>query len=340
MSLLRPPKAVSGWQRNEPYGEDDAQPAQLRLAIIFPAAPNHPATNRTPAHIPPPAGRSGRMRPCGCCAAYSDTVVPSPAPAGEGIHSGLSEGCAGAGFNTIAIHPAHLPLHLRPHPLQAHYHLQQNRLLLLLLTPPPSVCRPLQDPPPRSHQPHHRYLHPLYAGLYKTLRHAPISHTTDTCTEAAALFTGIVVKSPSGNLQEAQLQMSIWMVASLRIKANLAWLVFATDALPRRPDHEAFIERGITIIGTEHTVYYAYLSEPDSADLSQDTSTSTCAVSILGNDNSLPSLDTSSVQGVLRVARLYGNLMKYAADEDAETEYWGAFLGPVSDSLARRVGGM
>lgn len=28
------------------------------------------------------------------------------------------------------------------------------------------------------------HLHPLYASLYKTLRHAPISHTTDTYTEA------------------------------------------------------------------------------------------------------------------------------------------------------------
>jgi hypothetical protein len=85
-------------------------------------------------------------------------------------------------------------------------------------------------------------------------------------------------------------------------------------------------------------VYCAYLSEPNSADLSQDTSTLTCAVSILGNDTSLPSPDTSSVQGVLRVARLYGNLMDYAADEDAETGYWGAFLGPVLESLARGVG--
>jgi hypothetical protein len=181
------------------------------------------------------------------------------------------------------------------------------------------------------------HLHPLYASLYKTLCHAPISHTTDTYTEAAALFTGIEVKSPSGNLQEAQLQMSIWMAASLRKKAELAWSAFAIDALPR-PDHGAFIEPGITIVGTEHKVYYAYLSEPDSADLSQDTSISTCAVSILGNDTSLPSLDTSSVQGVLRVARLYGNLMEYAADEDAETGYWGAFLGPVLKNLALGVG--
>lgn len=142
------------------------------------------------------------------------------------------------------------------------------------------------------------HLHPLYASRYRTLRHAPSSHTTDTYTKAAALFTGIEVKSPSGNLQEAQLQMSIWMAASLRKKAELAWSAFATGALPHRPDHGTFIAPGITIVGTEHKVYYAYLSEPDTVDLSQGTSTSSCAVAILGNDTSLPSLDTSG-----RVAR-------------------------------------
>lgn len=130
------------------------------------------------------------------------------------------------------------------------------------------------------------------------------------------------------------------MAASVRKKAELAWSAFANGALPRRPDHGTFIEPGITIVGTEHKVYYAYLSEPDSADVSQDTLASTCAVAILGSDTSLPSLDTSSVQGILRVARFYGNLMEYAADEDAETGYWGAFLGPALESLACGVGGM
>ncbi|KAH8727010.1 hypothetical protein GQ44DRAFT_145275 [Phaeosphaeriaceae sp. PMI808] len=64
-----------------------------------------------------------------------------------------------------------------------------------------------------------------------------------------------------------------------------------------------------------------------------------CAVAILGNDTSLPSLDMSSIQGVLRVARLYGNLIEYAADEDVETGYWGAFLSPVLGSLADGVRG-
>jgi hypothetical protein len=177
------------------------------------------------------------------------------------------------------------------------------------------------------------HLHPLYASLYKTLRHASISHTTDTHTEASALFTGIQVKSLSGSLQEAELEMSIWMAASLRKKAELAWSAFATGALPSRPDHGTFIEPGITIFGNEHKVYYTYLAEPDTSDLSEDISMLSCTVVVLGSDASLPSLDTSSLQGVLRVARLYGNLMEYATDEDTETGYWGAFLGPILASL-------
>jgi hypothetical protein len=122
--------------------------------------------------------------------------------------------------------------------------------------------------------------------------------------------------------------MSTWMAASMRKKAELAWSAFATDALPR-PDHGTFIKSGITIVDTEHKVYHAYLSGPDSADLLQDTSTSTCAISILGNDTS-----------VLHVARLCGNLMEDTADENTETGYWSTLLGSVLESLAYGMGKM
>ncbi len=113
------------------------------------------------------------------------------------------------------------------------------------------------------------------------------------------------------------------MAASLRKKAELAWSAFAAGALPHRPDHGTFIEPTFTMVGTELKVYYAYLCEPDTDDLSP---TSTCATQILGSDTSLPSLETSSIQGILRIARLYGNVMEYAADEHVETGYWGAFF--------------
>lgn len=183
------------------------------------------------------------------------------------------------------------------------------------------------------------HLHPPYASLYESLRQVSISHTTDVFTETAALFTGIEVRSLSCNLLEAELQMGIWMAASLRKKAELAWYAFETGALSRPPDHATFIEPGITVIGNQHKVYYAYLSEPKKGDLSKDTSTSSCAVVILGEDSGFPSLNTSSLQGVLRAARLYGNIMEYAADENVETGYWGAFFKPALESLAAVVGG-
>jgi hypothetical protein len=68
------------------------------------------------------------------------------------------------------------------------------------------------------------------------------------------------------------------MAAGLRKIAELAWSAFAADALPCH-DHWAFIKPGIIIVGTEHNVYYAYLSELNSADPSQDTSTSTLSQS-------------------------------------------------------------
>jgi hypothetical protein len=56
-----------------------------------------------------------------------------------------------------------------------------------------------------------------------------------------------------------------------------------------------------------------------------------------------PSLNQNISQAVsdhIASARLYGNLMEYAADEDAETGYWGVFLGLVLESLARGADGM
>jgi len=49
-----------------------------------------------------------------------------------------------------------------------------------------------------------------------------ISHTSDNFTQAAALFSGIKVKPPNGGAVEAQVQVSIWLAASLRKKADLA----------------------------------------------------------------------------------------------------------------------
>ena len=66
---------------------------------------------------------------------------------------------------------------------------------------------------------------PGFESLYDRLRaanNAEVGHTTDTFTKRTALFSGIEVKPTSGDKAEAELQISIWMAASLRKKAELA----------------------------------------------------------------------------------------------------------------------
>jgi hypothetical protein len=71
---------------------------------------------------------------------------------------------------------------------------------------------------------------PGFESLYDRLRAAnnvEVGHTTDTFTKRTALFSGIEVKPMSGDKAEAELQISIWMAASLRKKAELAkWVAF------------------------------------------------------------------------------------------------------------------
>jgi hypothetical protein len=66
---------------------------------------------------------------------------------------------------------------------------------------------------------------PGFESLYDRLRsanNAEVGHTTDAFTKRTALFSGIEVKPTSGDKAEAELQMSIWIAASLRKKADLA----------------------------------------------------------------------------------------------------------------------
>jgi hypothetical protein len=191
------------------------------------------------------------------------------------------------------------------------------------------------------------HLHPKYAALYDRLQNAIISHTTDNFTQAAALFSGIEVKPPNGGAVEAQVQVSIWMAASLHKKADMARCVLSKrvvssldeaidvasastqDISPgdRTPDLSALIEPGVTIIGPEHKVYYAFLSTPIIPD-----EPGSGTVSVLGHDERLPLLTTQTVQGVFQLARLYGNILEYGMDE-GDGGFWGAFLGPVLEGV-------
>lgn len=192
------------------------------------------------------------------------------------------------------------------------------------------------------------HLHPKYSALYERLQNANISHTIDNFTQAAALFSGIEVKPSNGGVVEAQVQLSIWMAASLHKKADLARRAIPTRHNVPSPDEaidvastgagvtppsdspnlSALIEPGVTIIGPEHKVYYAFLSTPIIPDESGSGT-----VSVLGHDERLPLLTTQTVQGIFQLARLYGNILEYGMDESGEG-FWGAFFGQVLDAVA------
>ncbi|KAF1962894.1 hypothetical protein CC80DRAFT_530789 [Byssothecium circinans] len=66
--------------------------------------------------------------------------------------------------------------------------------------------------------------HSNISALYRRLdavNNREIGHTLDTFTKRTALFSGFEVKPASGDHIEAELQMSIWIAASLRKKQEL-----------------------------------------------------------------------------------------------------------------------
>ncbi|KAF5843981.1 hypothetical protein GGP41_003160 [Bipolaris sorokiniana] len=189
---------------------------------------------------------------------------------------------------------------------------------------------------------------PRFAELYTQLaaKTSVVSHTSDNCTQRLALFSGIEVKPENGDLKEAELQISIWMAASLRKKMELARLAFPTSDLSLTQEDAAdnaiistdkglttfqssyLLEPAITIIGNEHKIYYAYPSS-----LKGD-------VTVLGPDERFSSLSTRSVQGIFKLVRFYGRMLAWGVDEEATSGMqaaglWDAFLSPVLETLAK-----
>ncbi|KAF1364339.1 hypothetical protein EJ07DRAFT_172340 [Lizonia empirigonia] len=100
--------------------------------------------------------------------------------------------------------------------------------------------------------------HSAISALYKKLDAASnreIGHTLDAFTKRTALFSGIEVKSASGDHTEAELQMSIGISASLHKKEELTQMA----QIPIDPT--TMVEPALTIVGHEHSVYYAYPRE-------------------------------------------------------------------------------
>ena len=81
------------------------------------------------------------------------------------------------------------------------------------------------------------------------------------------------------------------------------------------------VEPALTIVGHEHSVYYAFPRE--------DLVSGRSGMHILGPDlDRFERLSTDSIRGIFRLVMLYGNLLKYGIDE-GEDGYWGGFLRPV-----------
>lgn len=165
---------------------------------------------------------------------------------------------------------------------------------------------------------------PAIAALYKRIYDAnigDIGYTTDLFTSRTAAFSNFEVKLSNGNIEEAELQMSVGISASLRHKQELACFT----QVPFKP--AAMVEPTVTIVGHYHRVYYAYPLD------------TLGAVQVLGpEDSRFPHLSTGSIRGVFQLLRLYGNILEYGMDEGA-SGYWGRFLGPLLESLAMPKGG-
>lgn len=203
------------------------------------------------------------------------------------------------------------------------------------------------------------YLDPQFHALYNQLEETDkvhVSHTTDSFTSRAFLFSGIEVKPENGDQKEAELQMGIWMAASLRKKMELVKRGFFkttvlgdettfnstvsrdSDAI-QDPDVnandcsiEALLEPALAIIGNEHKIYYAY---PSSV---------TGNITILGPDENFTNLSTRSVQGIFKLMSFYATILDYGYQEmnsgqELERGLWGDYMRKVTEAVGSLMEG-
>ncbi|RMZ71985.1 ribonuclease h [Pyrenophora seminiperda CCB06] len=156
------------------------------------------------------------------------------------------------------------------------------------------------------------------AALYARLspHSSAVSHVSDAFTKTTALFSGIEVKPSSGNKPEAEYQVSIWMGASLRKKAELARKAGLSEMT------SVLIEPAIVVVGSEWYFYLVYLQP-------------TGAVHVLEHGR----CSTISISGVFKILRVLKNIIEYGLEgfeggPEAKAGYWGGFLGPVLERLA------
>jgi hypothetical protein len=160
---------------------------------------------------------------------------------------------------------------------------------------------------------------PSLAALYDRLQplNTAVSHMLDAFTKTTALFGGIEVKPADGDKSEAEYQISIFMGASLRKKAELARIAGLAHLA------SALIEPAFVVVGHEWYFYLVYLHSNGAAHVLEQGSCS-----------------TNSVSGVFKILRVLRNVVEYGREGleegglEAKVGYWGAFLGPVLEKLA------
>ncbi|KAF2491436.1 hypothetical protein BU16DRAFT_584714 [Lophium mytilinum] len=162
---------------------------------------------------------------------------------------------------------------------------------------------------------------PSISDLYERFdaAYVHVGHTLDCFTSRIAHFSGFVLKTPSGDATEAELQMSIWIAGSLRNKSELA------QAAQISYEPTAMVEPAITIVGHHHRVYYGYPRT--------NLVCGRSGIHVLGEDSRFGRLGTESIRGVFQLLRFYENMLEYGMDEGRDG-YWGRFFGPVLNKLA------
>ncbi|KAF2105499.1 hypothetical protein BDV96DRAFT_373268 [Lophiotrema nucula] len=154
----------------------------------------------------------------------------------------------------------------------------------------------------------------LYAGI-REQGYAEVSHMTDAYTQETPLFTAIEVKASDGIKPQGQYQLSVWLAASLRKKAELARAAGLMDTTN-------LVEPAFVVVGHEWYFYLGYLLLNGNG-----------ATIILQQGSCL----TDSISGIFKLLRVLTGVVEYGLGGTGEKEgdgLWGAFLGVVLERLA------
>ncbi|KAF2728471.1 hypothetical protein EJ04DRAFT_97312 [Polyplosphaeria fusca] len=151
-----------------------------------------------------------------------------------------------------------------------------------------------------------------------------VSHVMNASTKRTAVFSGLEIKASYGNHTEVEMQMSIWIAASLRKKMKLAGNA-GVNIVPA-----AMAEPALTIVGHKHCIYYAYPCSDLGSNGDKNRSGGEGGVHVFASGLALK---TDSVRGTFQLPRLYRNLLAYGMDE-GDDGYWDGFLGRVLEKLA------